>query len=258
MTTDSLYEWKQFVTGKYNNWHPVAYTLFMYFCTRVWYSPAPVIIVQIIILSVTFVYGISVLMKKGVSKKILFAAAILFALYPINGFMVTIVWKDIIYSTMLLWMTILLINIINTECSWISSRVSKAAFIICSLGILFFRYNGVLTLACILLILAFVYKKYAKTIIIMGTGLITFYFIAIGPVSSMAGVEKIPNVETLGIPMQQVAAVIRSNGNMTEEQKDFFDKVLPLQEWKEKSSQYSTNHLKFDRKFNMDFTFISL
>lgn len=92
----------------------------------------------------------------------------------------------------------------------------------------------------------------------MGTGLITFYFIAIGPVSSMAGVEKIPNVETLGIPMQQVAAVIRSNGNMTEEQKDFFHKVLPLQEWKEKSSQYSTNHLKFDRKFNMDFTFISL
>lgn len=253
MTTDSLYQWREFVTGKYYDWHPVAYTLFMYLCTRVWYSPAAVAIAQIIILAVTFTYGMGVLIKTGISKKILFAAAILFALYPVNGFMITVLWKDIIYSIMLLWMTILLINIVNTECTWISSSLNKAAFIICSLGVLFFRYNGILTIGCIILILAFVYKKYVKTIMIIGIGLATTYFIAIGPVSSMAGVVKIPNAETLGIPMQQVAAVIYYHGDMTEEQKDFFDKVLPLQNWREKYNPYSANPIKFDKKFNTDF-----
>lgn len=253
MTTDSFYQWREFVTGKYYDWHPVAYTLFMYLCTRVWYSPASVVLVQIIFLSAAFIYGINVLIKTGVNKKLIFAAVILFALYPVNGFMITVLWKDIIYSIMLLWMTILLINIVKTECSWMNSRINTAAFIICSLGVLFFRYNGVLTICCIILMLIFAYKKYAKTFIILGAGLVTAYFIIIGPVSSMAGVVKIPNVETLGIPMQQVAAVIYYNGNMTGEQRNFFNKVLPLQNWRLNFNPYSANPLKFDKKFNTDF-----
>lgn len=253
MTTDSLYQWREFITHKYYSWHPVAYSLFQYICTRIWYSPASVVIAQAVTLISIFIYGINTLIKIGVKKKILLITIILFALYPANGFMTITLWKDIIYSSMLLWMTIMLINILNTEGMWIKKKCNIGAFLICSMGILFFRYNGILTICAIMLALILLYRSYYKILTAMFVGLVAAYFIAMGPISNSAGVVKIPNAEELGIPMQQVAAVIHFDGRLTDKQKVFFNNILPLETWKEKYDPYTTNPLKFDKQFNVGF-----
>lgn len=253
MTTDSLYQWREFVTHKYYDWHPIIYTVFCYLCTRIWYSPASVAIMQILILSSVFIYGINTLIKMGVNKIVLAVTLALFAVYPANGFLVITLWKDVIYSVMLLLMTIIIMNIAYTKGEMIKKRSNIVLFAICSLGVLLFRYNGILAFMTVIAGLVFAYKKYAKVYILLTLGMLAIYFFITGPVSNIAGVEKITNAEALGVPMQQVAAVIHFDGKLTQEQKDFFNKILPLDLWDRNYNPYSNNPIKFDKEFNVEF-----
>ncbi len=253
MTQDSIDQWAQIVTFKFNDWHPVMHTLFIYLCTVIWNSPASMVIVQIAVFVSVYLSGIYSLRKFGVGIPTLFIAMILFTLYPTNGFMAVTLWKDILYSIMLLWLTILLMNIAATKGKWIESPVNKVLFFINSLAILFFRHNGILTFLFVMVILAFAYSDCIGKWVALTIGVLLIYFIVTGPVFKLMDVAPASSTEAFGIPMQQVAAVISYEGNITEEQAEFFDKILPLEVWKEKYHPYITNPLKFDENFRADF-----
>lgn len=251
MSTDSINQWTQFTTKVYHNWHPIVHTLFDYLCTIIWHSPASIAIAQILILVLVFIYGISVLLKFGVNKIILLIAALFFALFPANGFLSVTLWKDVLYSIMLLWITIIHINIVMTNGDCLKKSTTLAAFVAASLGTLFFRYNGILTFCFIMAGLMLVYRKFIKTFSIITISLLLTYFIVTDPISKAAGVIQIPSAENLGIPMQQVAAVIHYDGKLTENQKQFFNRIMPLELWKNNYTPYNVNNIKFDKKFDV-------
>ena len=253
MSTDSVSQWSQMITFKFTNWHPVISTLFYYLCTRIWYSPASVAIAQILILTAVFLSGIYMLLKMKVNKVILAITIIFFSLYPTNGFLVIALWKDIIYSIMLLWATIILLEILHSQGEWIKSRSHKLIFTVNSLGILFFRHNGILTFVFVVAALVIIYREYFKAYFILTTVILLVYFIVSGPGFKLLKVVNEPSVEVLGIPMQQVAAVIKYNGNISEGQKEFFSRILPLELWKSEYNPYSTNPIKFHSKFDVTY-----
>jgi len=251
MTVDSIEQWSQMLNFRFNSWHPVISTLFYYLCTRIWYSPASVAIAQILILTGVFVSGIYMLIKLKVNKVILAITILFFALYPTNGFLVIVLWKDIMYSIMLLWMTIILLQILFSKGEWINSKSHKAIFILDSLGVLFLRHNGILTFVFVMIALAIIYREYMKINIKLTAVILIIYFVVSGPGFKLMGVVVDPSVETLGIPMQQVAAVIKYNGKMSDRQKEFFNRILPLKLWASEYNPYSTNPIKFNSKFDV-------
>ncbi len=253
MSVDSVEQWRQLVEFKFNNWHPVVSTLFYYLCTRFWYSPASVAAAQIIILSMVFIYGIYVLIKLKVNKIILAVTILFFGLYPVNGLMSITLWKDIMYSIMLLWMTIIILEILITRGEWLGSRLHRTYFIVDALGVIFFRHNGILTFTLIIISLAIIYKKYRKKSIGIIMIVAIIYFIVTIPVFNALKVAKEPSVEALGIPMQQVAAVIKHKGMLNQHQKEFFNRILPLELWASEYNPYSTNPIKFHDRFDVEY-----
>lgn len=250
MTVDSVEQWQQIITYKFNDWHPVMHTVFNLVMSKIWNSPAMVVLAQIVIMVAVYFWGIKTMERLGVSKIILAIAILFFSFYPANGFMIVTLWKDILYSIMLMWMTIILVNVVFTKGKWIESKVNLVIFCINSLGVMFFRHNGILTFLAVVAVLCIFYIKNIRSWAILGISVFAIYFAVTGPIFNLMGVTRGVSTEAMGIPMQMVAAVIQKDGVMTQEQKDYFFKVLPEGVWKEKYHPYITNPLKFDKSFN--------
>ena len=65
MSQDSIDQWAQVVSAHFNDAHPVFHTLLIWLITRFWFSPAAVVVFQIIILSLTVAWGIGMLEQYG-------------------------------------------------------------------------------------------------------------------------------------------------------------------------------------------------
>lgn len=253
MTPDSIFQWEQIVSLKFDDWHPVTHTLFELLLTKIWFSPASIALTQMIALALVFSYGVRTLLRLGVNKIIILIIVLLFSLYPANGFMTVTLWKDILYSTMLMWMTIILINIIATKGQWIKNWYNAAAFLINSLGVIFFRHNGILTFLAVIALLLLTYKKYYRSWLFALVLVLGINFIVTGPVYKILKVREGSATEAMGVPMQQIAAVVKHNGVISDSQRDFISKILPLEVWADSYHPYITNPLKFHEKFDSNF-----
>jgi hypothetical protein len=253
MSPDSFSQWEQVQTLKLEDWHPVAHTLFNYLITRLWNSPAAISISQIVMLSLIVGYGFYTLEKIGANKYLLYIIAIFFSLYPANGFMAISLWKDIPYSGMLLLLTIICINIVFSNGYWLDKNSNIVLLILTLIGVIFFRHNGILPFACTMLLLLILFKGYRKKMGVLTIALIVLYIFVKGPIYNAMRVIPAQETEAFGIPMQQIAAVVSKNGNITNEQKKFIANVLPLDIWGKHYNRYSSDPLKFNKDFNARF-----
>lgn len=253
MSPDSFSMWDQLQTLKLDDGLPVVSTLFYFLVTRIWNYPAAISIAQVVLLSLIVGYGFYTLEKIGTNKYFLYIFSVLFSLYPANGVMAVSLWKDIPYSGMLLLLTIICINIVFSKGTWLDSKGNIALFIISLIGVIFFRHNGILSFVFTMILLFILFKDYRKKTAIITISLIVLYVFVKGPVYSAAGVIRGKQTEAFGIPMQQIAAVVAKGGNITDEQKNFLGKVLPIEKWGKSYNRYSSNPLKFDNEFNGNF-----
>lgn len=252
MSYDSLDQWGQIQSLRFNDWHPVPHTIFEWVVTRIWNSPAMIAITQILILSFVIGYGIYSLEKAGAKKVALYLATIILALNPVNGVMSVMLWKDIIYSAFLLLFTTILFNIVTSNAKWVDKKVNLALFIGVCFGIVFFRHNGILPFAFTLLLLIVWYRKYSKRFGLVFISVMVVYFTVRGPIYALTGVVPAQSGEDFGVAVNQIGAVVKEGGHITNQQKEELDKILPLHLWGKNYNPFSTNPLKFDESFNVN------
>ena len=252
MTADSMNQWNQISKGVYYDSNPVVHTLFTYLITRVWYSPAAVVIVQVIIISIMIGYCMYNFERLGVDKKILYLIILAMALNPVNGIMFVTLWKDIIYSGFILLFTMLIINIVITNNEWIYNRKNLIYFILCSLGVVLFRHNGLVPLFGTLVILIVSNIKKSKPYIITFVSVLSIFLLIKGPIYSLIGIEPASSSEAFGIPTQQIAAVIKNNGYLNEDQLRKASEIMPLNSWSENYMPGNVDYIKFHKDFKVD------
>lgn len=251
MTADSMNQWSQMITGDYWDSNPVVHTMFNFIITRIWNSPAAIALVQILILSLIWGYCMYRFETFGFDKKILYAVTVVFSLNPVNGIFSITLWKDILYSGFILLFTMNLINIL-VDNNWIKKRTNLIFFIISAAGVIFFRHNGILPFSFTIILLIWIYRKEAKPYIItVGIILVMFFFIK-GPVYKLMHVHPASSSEAFGIPTQQIAAVIKEKGYLTEEQKEKLNEIMPLDAWAENYMPGNVDYIKFHKSFNTD------
>jgi len=251
MTSDSLGQWGEMLTGKYVDANPVVHTFFIYLITRIWFSPAAIAISQILILSTTFAYGMYTLEKAGVTKKIIYTAVALFSLYPVNGILSITLWKDVLFSSFILLFTILLINIILDK-NWINKIGHKALFILTGLGVMLLRHNGIVSFIGTVIILMWLFRKNIRPYAICITIIIIAYILIKGPVYQMANVKPGSPSEAFGIPIQQISAVIRYNGKITDSQLKEIDNIMPAYLWGKNYVPTNVDYVKFSPEFKRE------
>ncbi|WP_117168442.1 DUF6020 family protein [Paraliobacillus sediminis] len=252
MTPDSLSHWRQIHTLEFSNWHPVLYTWFMLVLTSIWHSPAIVVIGQSIILALIFGYGMYSLNRYGLHKRITWTITIIFALSPVNSGFVLMLWKDVLYSACLFLLTIVLFRIVLSEGAWLKRWPNLLLLASAMLGVLFIRNNGFPIIILLGVCLLSSYRFYFKRVLFLLASVFAFFYLVTGPLYDYLEVIPANANEAMGIPTQQIAHVITSDGELSQEQEAYFNRILPIEQWKSLYNPYRTDPLKFAADFNSE------
>lgn len=253
MSPDSLDQWSQTISHEFNDWHPVAHTWFIMLTTIIWKSPAAFSIVQILIISFVIGYLGYNFEKYGVNKCIIWVSILCMSTIPINGIYSITMWKDILYSACMLLFSIFIFNLIKTKGNWLDTNLNIFLYFISSLGLIMFRHNGLIVFVVTLIILAIIFKSKLKKAYFISIIVVVVHLIITGPLYHFFNVKPSDPNEALAIPTQIIASVIAQDGNLAQEQRAFFNEVLPLEMWKNLYNPYSVDPIKFNEEYNRSF-----
>ena len=231
MSNDSIIQWSQVVSGQFNDAHPVFHTLMIWLITRFWYSPAGVVIFQILTLSLTVAWGIRILDQEGIPTWSSWSLVAIFALSPLNGYMVTTLWKDVPYSTSLFLFSLMVLKIVLTNGSWLDKKMTWVWLGLVSLCVASFRHNGPPIPLLTLLILILVYRLKWKSLLGALVLFVVLYTTIHGPVYSILRVNRNIGYKQLTF-VHHIAAHIIEGGPLSPEEEAMAIKILPLDEWK--------------------------
>lgn len=186
-------------------------------------------IIQMLILSAIFAYAVKFLYKHKFNSIIVVLVLFAYALLPQFALYSVTVWKDVLFGGAMLIMFISVIEMTLTDKLKISNII---LFVISAVMILFFRNNGIYIMIVCLPFFIYCFRKKIKIILPILIGLFTLYFVVTGPVYNYLKVEKPSNVESLGVPLQQVGRVIASDGKMGKEEKEYLMTIFDFAEIK--------------------------
>lgn len=263
LTNDSMNQWREAVSGNYSDLNPLLHTLLVSGLEKIAHSPAAVAIFQIIVFYLTLAYGLGSLRRRGVSPAVLAVLALLFALWPFNPLFSNVLWKDVLYSLALLALFILLIETALSEGKVLEDKkyyllLGTAAFLVAGI-----RHNGSPVAFLTLALLPLVYKKYRKGLLLTLAAVLLAWAAIKGPIKTRLSSPSTPetDVNALNLTLlHHISAHLDAGSAMTEEQLNYLDDLLPLDEW-QYDCCYMGNiytHPEFDQNLLMQNTSFNL
>ena len=162
---DTVFQWEQIIKGEFTNWHPAFHTWLMWLITRLWFSLAAVVLVQILAMSAVLGWAIAVIHRLGAASWLTWLTVMLFIVSPANGLVSIIPWKDVPYSLSIVALTILLLKIVVSRGSILEKPNVWVGLGIASSLIALFRHNGWPVMLGTLAALILAYKPYHRRLL---------------------------------------------------------------------------------------------
>lgn len=240
---------------KLQNHFPIFYTVFISACMKIGYSLfhtynaglAIYSLIQMTALAYLLTCIINKLSKYGVNQYVLTFIIAYYALSPAFGSYSIIMWKDPIFSAMLTLFALKLI-FYTKENSFRKVEILKCALLL--LGICLLRNNGIYSLYVVMIAILF-NKKLKK---LLPAFLFTITFISLWNFSiKKLDMDKDGFIESVGIPMQQMASVVVNDGKIASEDADFLYRLLPKEQYKELFNPFRVDEIKWANDFNLDY-----
>ena len=110
---DSVDQFSQIIAGSYNNWHPAMHTLLLKAITYGWFSPAPVIILQIVAMAGVIGLGASMLEGMGLPGWACWSIILFLTISPAAVRILLSPWKDAPYSIALVGLALLILHYLD-------------------------------------------------------------------------------------------------------------------------------------------------
>ena len=194
--------------------------------------------------------------RKGMHKYFVCLLLFLFAIYPLYPFYGVSMWKDTLFSVALFVFCVFLYDIFSEN----PEDISKKQLILYGVGsvlIMFLRNNGIyIALFYSVVIVLMCLKKrrvIAKKIGMLSIIVIAASWIVQGPVFDKAGYNIDRAVESFGVPIQQTAYILATDGNVGSDELEVLNEILPLESWKALYNPTVVDTIKFDPGFNRDY-----
>lgn len=253
-----------------SNHHPVAFTMMMAACIKIvglmGMGPsagvALLTVLQMACVASTFGYlSIWVTSRLGVSSRWSWLLVAFFGLSRYCALYSLALWKDPLFSCCLILVVTMLADAVMGKGSW-SSALRLLVFGALTLGVMLLRNNGLYICAALFVVLAIVaalsrlgsiapMEPAPRLAASLGLALVTCLVIT-GPVYSAMGVVPSEAVESVGIPLAQMARVAALDGDMTESDRSYMDELLPLDRYKEVYRPSFIDPLKWNEDFNAE------
>lgn len=198
-------------------------------------------ILQILVTAWVYSFVLMWLREKKVHPVIWLIAVGFYALTPILGLYMVTLLKDIPYGLLLTAWVPVLYEYWQTKGQCIQT---KKYMDICILLVILslLRNNGIYVSAFIIVAMLVVSFRQWKRLC---TLLVALALVVIGS-NALEDYNDITHLfrETVGIPLQQIAATVTYGGEITDEQLEFIDRVLPVEYIKEHYDPYSVDKIK--------------
>lgn len=251
----------QVEVGYWSNRHTFFYTVCWHICFGVAslfggdMQAAAEIITVIQLVSMAFVLGCSVvwLRAHGICKPVCIAALVFCSLFPWLPMFAMSVWKDIFFCEFMLLFSLKFIDI--CLCSGRPGIPDTVKICILAALVSFSRNNGayIVFASCIVLLIL---KRRQLKDAFMRTGLalgltVVAILVIQGPIYTMAGLQ-VTYEENIGIPLQQMAAVVSEDAKLTIPQLNYLNSVMPIQGWSMLYRPLIVDSIKWHEAFNID------
>lgn len=253
-----------------SNHHPVAFTMMMAVCIKIvglmGMGPsagvALLTVLQMACVASTFGYlSIWVSSRLGVSSRWSWLLVAFFGLSRYCALYSVALWKDPLFSCCLILVVTMLADAVMGKGSW-SSALRLLVFGALALGVMLLRNNGLYICAALFVVLAIVatlsrlgriapLEPAPRLAASFGLALVICLVIT-GPVYSAIGVVPSETVESVGIPLAQMARVAALDGDMTESDRSYMNELLPLDRYKEVYRPSFIDPLKWNEDFNAE------
>lgn len=256
---DTKIQWNQAIHNSYSDWHPVLHTFFFYKIPSLFIKNYIIsILFQIVFVTIILTYMAYSFRKLEFSSKSVWILLLLILINPTTGRMVTIVWKDIAYSYLLLVTTLILIKISVSKGSWLLQTRNIIFLGIVSFFVIVFRHNGIIPFLTVVGSILLLYKQRRLAVIIMCLVVIGLKGVITGPIYHFLNILKhdAPFTEMLGIPLNQVSYILYNEGNFNKEEWNYLNEMANIKLWKENFNKKNFNTIKWIKK-STDIDFIN-
>lgn len=268
LSHDSISQMEQIMRMKpYSNHHPWLHTLLIQACFNLGIKISGDInigvacytVFSMLFMAFSAACGMVWLRKKGAAKWLRYINWCFWALFPINAVYMITMWKDVIFAGIVLLFLLALDNLIPKK--EVSGKKSVNCFIlfgILSFGVCFFRSNGMYAWLFLLPFLFLYFRRERKILCQLGitVGLVLlaggFYKAAVLPLFQVSEPDFI---ESLSIPSQQIACVLNSGGEVTEEEYGILNEIVDTKKVAQDYKAYISDPVKYlvREKNNQDY-----
>ena len=236
ITIDSLSQIDQILSGVYVNHHPYWHTVVIGFFFKLGYflfhdynaAVALYGVGQIVFMAACFSYAVVTLYQSTVSRSVCFVVWCVYALMPYNIAYSICMNKDVIFSGAVLCMITSLYRLL---CNIGSKRfISYILFVLSGIGVCIWRSNGILAFAFSLVVFTVFFWRNHRFLLYTMCAVTVFSWFLTRPFLTYMNVSQTDLVESLSIPVQQVARVVHDNCLLTDEQFELLDTVVDVNE----------------------------
>ena len=249
LTTDSIDQVGQTYSGVYSNHHPFFHTMLikLFYSLGLWLfgnvnaAIATYCVFQVTVMSAIFAFAIYTLHQLKVKNSIVVFVLVGYAVIPYNYIYASTVWKDILFSGFCL---LLITSLFRLRKNVGSKPLNAIFFGLASVGVCLFRSNGLFAFVFLFIALAVLFYKSNKIIPIIALCAIIVGVVLKGPVLSALDVAKPDTVESLSIPLQQIARTVRNGGKLTEEEIQYVDSILGMDAIPQNYWEYISDPIK--------------
>lgn len=197
-------------------------------------------------------YSVIWLARHGLGRIGCALATAFFALCPLFPYYAISLWKDTLFSAYLMWYGLCFADISLSR----RPPSHKQVLALCISGLLsaFSRNNGTYILLGGTAILLVLYRKQLRKLmlplVVPIVSTVLFTLAIQGPVFSLLNLNVSSTVESLGVPLQQIARTIYYDGSLSSEAEEVFFSILPEETWKEAYRPLLVDSIKWNGEFN--------
>ena len=201
---DSVTQFSMFVNHVISDWHPAFHTLTLWLLTRLWFTPAAVIIVQILFLGIILGWGFSLVDEYGTPHWAISLGVIFMSFSPGIALIMLNPWKDVAFTICVAALTIFIFLTVQSKGAWLRRPSSwiGLGFIVALVSL--YRHNGAPVALGSLLLLLIAYPKFWKSLLWATVLGLVLVLVVRGPIYRLAGVNRGSisqgNSNNLGVP----------------------------------------------------------
>ena len=245
---DGSNQWRQALSGEYNNWHPLFHTLLIRLAMQVHCSYPFVLLMQIVVFAACMAYLTAVVHKYGVHAWLaILVNTLVAASLPVRNTLMYL-GKDSAMTIGVLLLSAQAVHILHTRGEWLKKPVHA----VCMGAVLAYttllRVNALFFTVPFLLCVFFAFRPCRKQALAGALVVILLIALVQGPVFGSLDVVYPSNTleESIGLPMTILCDIRKAEPqNLDKETRLFLNSLASSQTWQETYVMHNYNSIKF-------------